>query len=99
MSLDSHSNIKSIHSICSHVEKKYDTIPFRLDFIKELLEGKELKPLIDLDNCETEYFLHPEKYNTCESGESDDTRKILNKKIHDFCHVITGIGGTLKYIK
>ena len=34
--------VKSLHSIGSHKERKYDTIPFRLDFIKDLLDGKRL---------------------------------------------------------
>ena len=35
-----------LQSISSHKDRKYDTIPFRIDFIRELLEGKNfrLKP-------------------------------------------------------
>ena len=39
-------DIKSINSVGSIKEKSYDTIPFRVDFIKELLNGKKLTPMI-----------------------------------------------------
>ncbi len=55
-------SVKSLNSIGSHKDRKYDTIPFRLEFIKELLDGKELNPLIDFDNMETEDFVHPYGY-------------------------------------
>jgi len=56
-------SIKSLNSIGSHKDRKYDTIPFRLEFIKELLGGKELNPLIDFDHLETEDFVHPYGYH------------------------------------
>lgn len=91
-----------LNSIGSHHERKFDTIPFRLDFIKELLDGKELDPMIDMDSNdanETEYFVNPNGYNTSDDCNSNDTRQILGKKIHDFYKVINDIGGKLLYIK
>lgn len=89
-----------------HKDKKYDTIPFRIDFVKKLLEGKKLEPMAPLDNYETEEFLHPNGYKNCDSdGESfdetssRDSRMILNKKIHNFYNVINEIGGKLLYVK
>ena len=91
-----------LQSISSHKDRKYDTIPFRIDFIRELLEGKNLEPMINFNNCDTESFVHP-KYNTVdEEGnlyKEFDTRMLLNKKIHDFYKVINQIGGKLLYIK
>jgi hypothetical protein len=94
-------------SIGSHKERKYDTIPFRLDFIKELLNGKELEPMLDFDECDTETFINPNGYksynNDSNSSNSDDSsydiRIILNRKMHDFYKVINDIGGKLLYIK
>ena len=100
-------------SISQHGERKYDSIPFRLDFIKEILSNNELQPVIDFDNLETESFVHPNGYNandssgnkfvegsTIGSGESSfDIRAILNKKKYDFHNIINNIGGKLKYIK
>jgi hypothetical protein len=94
-------DIKSLNSIGSHKERKYDTIPFRLDFIKDLLNGKNLESMIDVDNCETENFINPSGYKDINSNEdfSNDTRYVLNKKQHNFYKVINQIGGQLKYIK
>src|SRR3972149_7985225 len=96
---------KSLSSIGSHKDRKFDTISFRLDFIRELLDGKELDPMIDIDKNDTEYFVNPNGYNTSDNygsndnENSNDTRQILNKRIHDFYKVINGIGGKLLYIK
>lgn len=100
--IDSKISGKSYNSIGSHKERKFDTIPFRLDFIKELLDGKELEPMIEMNKNETEYYVNPNGYNTSDYGSNDnsnDTRHILGKKIHDFYEVINGIGGKLLYIK
>ena len=105
---------KSLHSIGSHKDRKYDTIPFRLEFIKELLEGKKLDPMIDFNNCETENFITPIKSSKLSDNGSSgngspingyyedniiDTRNVLNKKLHNFYKVINQIGGKLLYIK
>ncbi|AYV78273.1 MAG: serine/threonine protein kinase [Edafosvirus sp.] len=95
------SSNKSLHSLGSLKDKEHDTIPFRIEFIKELLEGKKLKPLIDFDNSETENFMNS-KANDDDSDDSynsNDTRKILNKKIYNFNNLINQIGGQLLYIK
>jgi serine/threonine protein kinase len=102
---------KGIMSISSHAERKYDTIPFRMDFIRDILRENELEPIIDFNNLETEVFIHPNGYsclkddlNRCESNGSNDSdmhdvRTILNKKKYDFYKVINEIGGKLRYIK
>jgi len=97
---------KGLTSISSHSERKYDTIPFRLDFIRELLYEKEIDPIIDLSNEDTEYFVNPNGYK-CDNGSNDsdsdgsthDIRVILNKKKYNFYKVISDIGGKLTYIK
>lgn len=89
--------VKSLHSISSHKERKYDTIPFRLDFIKELLNGKKLDPMINFDSQETESFLNAGGVDIEE--DEHDSRYVLNKKIHDFYKVINEIGGKLLYVK
>ncbi len=91
------------NSLSTLRDRNPDTIPFRIDYIKALLENKELKPMIDFDNTETEYFLN--KKNNMDSNDfnssidSHDTRGSLNKKILDFNNVFKQIGGRLKYIK
>jgi len=105
---------KSIQSISHHEDRKYDTIPFRLDFIKDLLKENDLEPIIDFNNLDTEAFIHPNGYS-CKEGTDDavdnnlfggssqdsshDMRSIINKKKFDFHRVINEIGGKLRYIK
>lgn len=105
----------SLQSISSHNERKYDTIPFRIDFIKDLLKDNSLEGIIDFDNLETETFVHPNGYLKPDDGSTSnlfnggssgskntndsDIRNILNKKKYDFHKVISEIGGKLKYVK
>jgi hypothetical protein len=98
------SDVKSLNSIGSLKEKNYDTIPFRIDFIKELLNGKKLNPIVNFDNTMTEQFVNPNGFRDLETDDSDDsnsrdTRIILDKKLHNFYEIIQQIGGKLKYIK
>jgi len=95
---DNHSN----HTLSTIREKEQDTIPFRIEFIKELLKNKMIQPMIDLDDTNTENFMYIKKecgnkYD--DENDSCDTRVALNKKIHDFNKAISEIGGDLMYIK
>jgi hypothetical protein len=74
-----------------------DTIPNRLLFVKTLLNGNSLQPIIDLDNTLTENFI--KKQNDTESDGSCDTRSTLKKKVYDMTKIINDIGGNLQYIK
>lgn len=79
-----------------------DSIPFRINFIKELLDSKELKPLVNFDITETDNFINKKNNddsNDYSSVKSHDTRNSLNKKMLDFNSVISQIGGKLLYIK
>jgi hypothetical protein len=92
---------KSYKTIGSHKERKYDTIPFRFEFIKELLDGKELNQMVNFESTDTEYFVNPNKYSNDGSNDdgSNDTRQVLNKRVLNFYKVINEIGGRLLYIK
>lgn len=82
--------------------KDADTIPFRIDVIKKLLENKQLRPIVDYDITDTENFLkgkEDEENDFDDSFSSHDTRASLNKKKHDFNEIIDNIGGRLKYVK
>jgi serine/threonine protein kinase len=95
-------DIKSINSVGSIKDRGYDTIPSRINFIKELLDGKKLDPMIDFDNTQTEQFTNPNGFQNADSDDdsgSKDTRIILNKQLHNFYEIINQIGGKLKYIK
>lgn len=90
--------MKSLTTTSSLIDKQPDSISFRIDFIKNLLGGKKLEPIIDLgETCETIDFINPmneERY------DANDTRCVLNKKIFNFSKIIKDIGGgQLKYIK
>ena len=81
--------------ICNH------TIPVRINFIKELLKNKELKPLVNFDNTDTENFIGISKEDNEfeDTPDSHDTRSILQKKDFNFNDMIHQIGGRLEYIK
>jgi hypothetical protein len=74
-----------------------DSIPVRIEFIKKLLEGKDLNSLVNFDMNDTDNFIGRDE--DMESGDSYDTRVVLKKRLLDFKNVITQIGGKLKYIK
>jgi hypothetical protein len=74
-----------------------DSIPMRIQFIRQLLEGKDLNTLVNFDTTDTEHYIGRD--NDMESGDSYDTRVVLKKRILDFKNVILQIGGKLKYIK
>lgn len=75
-----------------------DTIPFRINFIRALLNGNKLESLINLDSCETESFINPPDTSSDEY-DKHDTRFILNKKSLNFYKIINQIGGKLIYKK
>ncbi len=75
-----------------------DSIPVRIQFIKNLLDGKDLDPLVNFDSTDTENFICRNPTDN-DSGDSYDTRIVLKKRIHDFKNIISQIGGKLKYIK
>src|SRR5690606_18138285 len=70
---------------------------------KNLLKNNKLEPLIDFDNVQnidTECFILKKVKNDDDSGESYDTRIVLNKKIYRFVDIICNIGqDELIYVK
>lgn len=89
---------KSTYSLNSNSKKVRDSIPCRIEFIKDLLKDKKLESLVDFDNTDTEYFL-PHGKDENASGESYDTRIVLKKRQLDFTIIVAQLGGKLKYIK
>lgn len=92
-------------------DKEYDSINFRIGFIKDILKETKLELMVNYDNQNTENFIYPANYksidtdsnesndNGYDSQSSNDARHVLNKKILNFYNVITNIGGRLLYIK
>ena len=89
---------KSIDNIKKNNNDDKDSIPMRIQFIKNLLEDKDLQPLVNFDSTDTENFIC-RNIKDDESGDSYDTRIILKKRILDFKNIIQQMGGKLKYIK
>ena len=87
---------KSLHS--NNSSKKNASIPLRINFIKDILKDNALEPLVNFNENDTDNFIRKRK-NGSESYDSNDTRYVLNKRIHDFYKVINKIGGKLVYIK
>jgi len=92
------SNNKSIYSSRFRKDRKFDTIPFRLNFVKDMIDGKNLDQMIYSEGCNTEMFINP----YCDDSDDDksrDTSYILNKRIHNFYKIIRQLGGKLLYVK
>jgi len=83
--------------------KKLDATPYRVEFIKRMLEGNILKicPMISYSSSdsseENKELIH--KDHNKKNVQCRDIRCILNKKLYNFFDVIKQIGGKLKYIK
>jgi serine/threonine protein kinase len=71
-------------------QARFNQIPFRLESIKKLIDGKCLDYMIDFNKTEE---------NTNQKGGSDDIRELLPKKYIDFNKAIKDLGGKLLYIK
>ena len=84
MTENTNSAIKTINS---------EHISSRISFIRNLLKGKQLEPIvmIDFDQCNTEYI---EK-----TRDEYDIRNVIYKKVLDFNNIINEIGGRLEYVK
>lgn len=117
---DLSNKVLSVHSGSSNSldfkkQKSFDTIQFRIDFIKTILNGKKLEPMIEFDPHDTDDIINQEPnavvagspqvagaHNHAHGVNHDncrDIRCILNKKMYDFYNVINQIGGKLIYIK
>jgi len=92
------SDNKSLSTLNPNKYEK-DTIPYRIEFLRQLLEGKQLKPLIDFNCTDTESFINKVNEDDTKSGESYDTRIILKKRVYNFANIINQIGGKVEYIK
>jgi hypothetical protein len=97
MSLNDDKSINTLHSTNKKKIYEKDSIPVRIEFIRNLLKEKDLNPIVDFDITDTEHYIGRD--NELDSGDSYDTRVVLKKRILDFKNVITQIGGKLKYIK
>jgi hypothetical protein len=91
------------NSLKRNRDKVADSIPCRIDFIKNLLHGKSIKPLVNFDNTDTECFFNINDKDESESRGSLDTRVVLQKRFGNFTKIIMQIGydreDQLEYIK
>ena len=88
-------NTSLINSTNFLTQKKSDQINFRIDFIKEILNGKQLKPLFMSLN---DNILGLESTESTKTGNKD-IRTILQKDFFKLNHVINELGGKLTYVK
>ena len=94
---------KSNHTLSSKNISQH-TIPVRIDFIKGLLKDKDLQPMVNFDNTDTDNFIQAGDGDDFEdshgsNGSKRDTRIRLHKKDFNFNNIINQIGGRLEYIK
>jgi serine/threonine protein kinase len=80
----------NINALINLKNNKFNDIPARIEFIKTLLGGNKLNPMVNFDMCDTEQ---------AESRTNGfDIRNIMTKKYMDFNKLICEIGGKLLYI-
>jgi hypothetical protein len=91
---------KSIFTLSTNKNIMNDSIPCRLDFIRDLMRGQRFDPLVNFNQTK-EDLLRKKKNNNNESDETYDTRITLKKRILNFNKVIKtiGNGSELIYIK
>lgn len=68
---------------------KFNKIQERIEFIKLLLDGTELEPMIQFNNCDTE----------CAETVHRNINRVIPKETKAFKDMINQIGGKLLYIK
>lgn len=96
--MSEHENM-SLHTLRSSQDRGKDTIGFRIQFVQELLKGKDLRPLVEFESFDTEYFKYGKHNEDSEYAAENDTRYLLHKRDYDFNKIINQIGGKLYYIK
>ena len=67
----------------------------RWNQITKITGDNKLRPIIDINNTDTEYFLHPGGT----TNKTRDTRQILDKKNYNFEEILGKINGKLIYVK
>lgn len=101
---------KSEHSVntIGMLKKNTDSIPCRIELIRDITKGQKFEPLINFDNRDINSFLDDLTSPIKGGGEEDtkscrsyDTRIVLKKKILEFKDVISnlGIDSKLEYVK
>jgi hypothetical protein len=91
----------SASSLSKLQDREYDTLQYRVNFAKTLIQNTALDNIVDYDNTETENFItfkESEKYK--QKGYNEfHTKTKLGKKKFNLYNIIPLIGGTLHYIK
>jgi len=81
----------NINTLINFKNNNFNDIPARIEFIKALLGGNKLNPMVNFDICDTEHVEN--------RTNGFDIRDIMTKKYMDFNKLIQDIGGKLLYIK
>ena len=71
-------------------EYKFDNIEYRINFINNLLKGKKVSSMVNLNENDTEFFENPNKEN--------NIKNVIDKKYFDFTKVMTEMSNSLDYI-
>lgn len=103
---DNHSSVcnkssGSASSLSKLRDKDFDTLQYRVNFAKTLIQNTPLQNIVDYDNTETENFISSKEENKyLQRGYNEfHTRTKLGKKLFNLDKIIPKIGGTLHYIK
>jgi serine/threonine protein kinase len=71
-------------------EYKFDNIEYRINFINNLLKGKKVLSMVNLNENDTECFENPNKEN--------NIKNLIDKQYFDFTKVMTEMSNSLDYI-
>lgn len=97
--------MKPIITSSTSANRSKDSIPKRIEFIKELLRGKKIKSLVNFDTTDTECYVYrggSSKYKHGDdnsSSKSGDTRVALGKMNYPFEKFISQMNAKLVYVK
>ncbi|ARF10598.1 serine/threonine protein kinase [Hokovirus HKV1] len=92
----------SISSLSKLKDSEYDTIKYRVEFAKTLIENTTLNNIVDYDVAETENFTGPANKSYREehgNSKKHHTRYLLDKKYKDLGDFMEEMGGNLYYVK
>jgi hypothetical protein len=71
-------------------EFKFDNIEYRIKFITDLLKGKKVSSMVNLNENDTEFFENPKNEN--------NIKNVIEKKYFDFSKIMKEMSNSLEYI-
>ena len=71
-------------------EYNFDNIDYRIKFIIDLLKGKKVSSMVNLNENDTEFFENP--------NNEHNIKNVIEKKYFDFTKIMNEMSNSLDYI-